>query len=481
MIDKSLNRRKFLKAAVFGTAATALAACAPQTVTVEVTRQVSKDVVVTKEVIKEVSKNVEVTKEVVKEVAVTAVPEDVKGELVFWGHADHPIYDAGQAFMAKNPNVKFNHVEMADWPQKVEATFAAGSGAPDLIWFEATDIQKNARRKVLLETTEMVKKYEKDLPPAKLAEAAYQGKYFGMCGDISPNNLWFRPDILEKAGVKEMGADIKYDEFLQLAKDVKAKTDSSLYIMESTFDGQGKLAYYVPFYELGANVTDETGNEIQLDSEAGTQAMEYAKQAWDAKAGLDAGWFSPPYWAAIKAGKLAGTYSPPWMRGFFQTEVTSPDSGQGKWRNQLLPVYPGSKARSNVWGGATLTSTTQSKDNASLILKFMEYAFASTEGCTVTGNWGIIPPYLPWLKSYFKLTKQTLFESGYDWTGQIVKSLEQMRPDFYRMPGYGIWDANVAKYALPIFKGEKSVKDGVKEFATFVSSENKKLMDAISR
>lgn len=484
MIDKSLNRRKFLKVAVFGTAATALAACAPQTV--EVTRQVEKkvEVQVTKEVVKEVSKNVEVTKEVVKEVvkevAVTAVPENLKGELIFWGHADHPIYDAGQAFMAKNPNAKFTHVEMADWPQKVEATFAAGSGAPDLIWWEASDIQKNARRKVLLETTELIKRYEKDLPPAKLAEAAFEGKYFGMCGDISPNNLWFRPDIMEKAGIKDMNADIKFDEYLQLSKDVKAKTGSSMYIMESTFDGQGKLQYYVPFYELGGNVSDDTGNTILVDNEAGMQAMEFAKQSWDAKAGLDAGWFSPPYWAAIKAGKLGGTYSPPWMRGFFQTEVNTPDAGQGKWRNQLLPIYPGSKARSNVWGGATLTSTIQSKDNATLIQKFMEYTFCTIEGATVTGNWGIIPPYLPWLKSYFKLTKQTLFEGGWDWTGQIVKSLDQMRPDFYRLPAYGLWDANVAKFALPIFKGEKSVKDGVKEFADFVRGENKKLMDAIS-
>lgn len=454
-----VTRRQFLKAAGLGAAATALSACGAATVVKEV--------------------KVEVTKEVIKEVAVTAQPEDVKGEIIFWGHADHPIYDAGQAFMAKYPEAKFTHVEMADWPQKLEASLAAGSGAPDLAWLEATTVQLYARRNVLLETTELIKKYEQDLAPAKLSEIRYQGKYWGMCGDITPNNLWWRPDLVEKAGIKEISTGIKYDEFLQLAKDVKAKADASMYIMESTFDGQGKLMYYVPFYSLGGNVSDEASEEIMVDSEAGMQAMEYAKQAWDTQAGLDAGWFSPPYWAAIKEGKLAGTYSPPWMRGFFQTEVTSPDTGQGKWRNMLVPQYPGAKYRGNIWGGASLCSTTQSTDKAALIYKFMEYTFCSTEGCSVTGNWGIIPPNLPWLKSYFKLTKQTLFEAGWDWTGEVIKGMEQMRTDFNRAPAYGIWDANVAKFALPIFKGEKSVKDGVKEFADFVREENKKQMEAI--
>lgn len=474
MLDKSLNRRKFLKAAVFGTAASALAACAPQTVTVEVTRQVEKQV----EVTKEVEKQVEVTKEVVKEVAVTAAPLELSGELIFWGHADHPIYDAGQAFMARYPNVKFTHVEKADWDQAIEAALAAGSGTPDLAWLEASQVQLYARRNVLLETTEMVKQHEQDLSPAKLAEIRYQGKYWGMTGDITPNNLWYRPDMLEKAGIKEMNPDIKYDEFLQLAKDVKDKAGASMYIMESTFDGQGKLMYTVPLYELGGNVSDENGEEILLDNEAGVQSMDYAKQAWDLQAGLDAGWFSPPYWAAIKEGKLAGTYSPPWMRGFFQTEVTSPDTGQGKWRNQLLPEYPGAKVRSNVWGGASLCSFTLTQV-PDLVKSFMEYTFATIEGATVAGNWGIIPPYLPWLKSYFKLTKQTLFDKSWDWTGEVLKSMEQMRTDFYRMPAYGIMDANLAKFALPIFKGEKSVQDGVKEFADFVREENKKQMEAI--
>jgi ABC-type glycerol-3-phosphate transport system substrate-binding protein len=490
MSDKqSLTRRKFLKVAAFGGAATALAACAQATpqivevtkvVTVKETSVVQQTVQV--EVTKEVEKQVqvEVTKEVVKEVAVTAVPEDVSGELIFWGHADHPIYDAGQAFMAKYQNVKFTHVEMADWGTKLEASLAAGSGAPDLIWLEATTTQLYARRNVLIETTELIKKYEDVLLPAKLNEIRYQGKYWGMCGDVTPCLLWYRPDIMEKGGVTSIDPDIKYDAFLQASKDIKAKADASMYIMESTFDGQGMLMYMVPFYSLGANVSDENSDNIAVDSDAGVEAMNQAKMAWDTQAGLDAGWMQPPYWAAVKEGKLAGTYSPPWMRGFFQTTVITPEEGQGMWRNMVTPVYAGGTARGNVWGGASLCSTTQSADKASLVTKFMEYAFCTMEGATVTGNWGIVPPYKPYLAGgTFKMAKQSLFDPTWDWTGAITKAIDNLRPDFNRSVAYGIWSGNLAKFALPIFKGEKPIKDGVKEFSDFVRSENQKQLDAI--
>lgn len=478
MSEKLLNRRNFLKAAAFGAATTALAACAPQTVTVEVIKEVEKKVEVTKEVVKEVEKQVEVTKETVKEVQVTAAPVELTGELTIWGHADHPLDNALQTFTAKHPGVKGNFVPQADQTAAIEAALAAGSGLPDMSWYEADQVQVHARRGTLLDVSEVVTKNEKDLAPAKLAEAKYQGKYYGMPGDITPNNYWYRPDITEKAGMKDIPADIKYDAFLQLAKESK-KQGSSLYVMNANFSGQGILPFLVAQYSLGGNVSDENSEVITLDDEIGEKAMEYTKQAWDAQAGLDADWFSAPYWANIKEGKLGGTWSPPWMRGFFETEVTSPDRGQGKWRNMLVPAYPEGKTRCNVWGGATLVAFKGTKDPA-LVMSYMEYTFASIEGATVTGNWGIIPPYLPWLKSnYFKLTKQTLFEKTWDWTGEILKALDAMRTDYYRMPAYGVMMGNMSKFVVPMLKGEKPIKDGMKEWGDETRTETKKLMDAI--
>lgn len=458
-----ISRRRFLKAAAFG-AAGALAACAAPAAPPAPAQPAQE------------SQPAE---------APAAESGELKGELIFWGHADHPIYDAGQAFMKKHPGVTFTQVEITDErTAKVEAALAAGEGAPDLNWLEANEVQAYGRRGVLLDVTELVKQYEKDLVPAKLAEARVSGKYYGMPGDITPNTLWVRPDILDKAGVPMFDKDIQYEDFITAAKTVKAATDSSLYVFGADGGGQSSLMFQCPFYALGGNVSDESGEEILFDQgDAAVRAVEYAKMAWDAKAGLDAAWFSPPYWGAIKEGKLGGTYSPPWMRGFFETEVKTPETGQGKWKSVILPIYEGGeKHRTNVWGGATLCSYTQTKV-PDLVKRFMEFTFCTMEGAQVTGDWGIVPPYLPWLTTKLKDVKQTLF-SDQSWTDTLNEALGLMRTDYHRTPAYGL--SGIAgggplydKYFIAMMKGELDIAAGVKQWADDLRVENKKLLESL--
>ena len=475
MSAKSVNkrlvsRRSFMRVAVIGTGAAALAACAVPPAAVPAPAAPAAE-----------AKATEVKPAEVKPTDAPAPASTGKTELIFWGHADHPIYDAGQAFMEKNPDVKFTQVEIVDErAAKVEAALAAGSGAPDLNWLEASEVATYGRRAVLLDVDDLVKQHQKDLVPAKLAEARVKGKYLGMPGDITPVTYWYRPDILAKAGVQEIAKDAKYEDLIAIAKQVKEKADSSMYVFGADGAGQSILNFWDPFYALGGNVHDESGDEILFDQgDAAEKSFEYAKMAWDAKAGLDAAWFSPPYWGAIKEAKLGGTYSPPWMRGFFQTEVKTAETGQGKWKNAILPVYAGGeKNRTNVWGGATLCSYTQTKQ-PDMVKKFMEFTFCTDEGATVTGNWGIVPPYLPWLSTKLKDAKQTLFSDA-TWADTVNQALTMMRTDFYRGPGYGIaggplWD----KYFVPMMKGDMNIKDTVKKFADEIRSENKKLLESL--
>jgi ABC-type glycerol-3-phosphate transport system substrate-binding protein len=468
--NSRVSRRQFLRVTALGVTATALAACAAPPAPAAPAAPAAEQPAAAEATPAEASS--------------AATAGEMKGELIFWGHADHPIYDAGQAFMKLNPGVTFTQVEITDErTTKVEAALAAGSGAPDLNWLEANEVQAYGRRGVLLDVDELVKQYEEDLVAAKSAEARVNGRYFGMPGDITPNTLWVRPDILEKAGVAAFDKNIKYDDFLTAAKSVKEQADSSLYVFGADGGGQSTLMFQAPFYALGGNVSDESGEEILFDQgDAAVRAVEYAKMAWDAKAGLDAAWFSPPYWGAIKEGKLGGTYSPPWMRGFFETEVKTPETGQGKWASVIIPVYEGGdKHRTNVWGGATLVSYTQTQV-PDVVKKFMEYTFATMDGAQVTADWGIVPPYLPWLTTKLKDVNQTLF-ADQTWTDTLNEALGLMRTDFYRAPAYGV--AGIAggplydKYFLPMMKGELDIKQGVKQWADDIRSENKKLLDSL--
>ena len=461
---KSVSRRAFLRTASLGAGAIALAACAAPAAAPAAPAATAA------------------APAAGEPTAAPAAAGDVAGELTFWGHADHPVDNAGRAFAKANPGVTWTFVELGDdRVQKVDVALAAGSGAPDLFWYEASDIQRLGRTGALLDVDELVKQYEKDLVPAKLAEAKVNGKYFGMPGDITPNTLWVRPDLLEAAGVPALADDVKYEDFLAAAKTVKEKTDASMFVFDSTGTGQSSLMFMQPFYSLGGNFTNETGEEVIFDQgDAAVKSLEHAKAAWDSKAGLDAGWFSAPYWGAIGEGKLAGAYSPPWMRGFFEAQLKGPEQGIGKWKSVLLPIYAGGeKVRSNVFGGATLASFNQTKV-PDLVKTFMGFTFASMEGAQITGDWGIVPPYVPWLNTKLKDIKQTLFADA-TWADTLNASLAQLRTDFYRTPGYGlgsggaIWD----KYFMPMMKGEMVIADGVKGWADDLRTENKKLLDSL--
>ena len=200
---KNLSRRRFLQTALFAAGAGTLAACAPAPAAAP------------KAPVAEAKPAADAAKPTEAPAAAAAAGTELEGEMLFWGHADHPIYDAGQAFMKNNPKVKFTQVEITDErTAKVEAALAAGSGAPDLNWLEAFEVQSYGRRGVLLDVDEVVKAHEKELVAAKLTEAKVKGKYYGMPGDITPNTMWVRPDILEKRALRTWTRTLSMRTFL---------------------------------------------------------------------------------------------------------------------------------------------------------------------------------------------------------------------------------------------------------------------------
>src|SRR5690349_16895755 len=65
-----------------------------------------------------------------------------KKELIFWGHDQHPLDLAAEGFVQQHPDITWMPVHSDDWLQKAKTAMAASSGAPDLLWAEATDAQE---------------------------------------------------------------------------------------------------------------------------------------------------------------------------------------------------------------------------------------------------------------------------------------------------------------------------------------------------
>jgi hypothetical protein len=148
-MSKQVSRRRFLQGLGLAAAGAAAAACQPKTVIVEKPVEVTK---IVKETVMVEGKEVEVTKIVKetvmvekekiveKEVEVTRMVTagELSGELIFWGHDDHPHDLAATGFVDKYPNVEWISPHPADWGTKFTAALAAGEGCPDLYWAEAT-------------------------------------------------------------------------------------------------------------------------------------------------------------------------------------------------------------------------------------------------------------------------------------------------------------------------------------------------------
>jgi ABC-type glycerol-3-phosphate transport system substrate-binding protein len=356
------------------------------------------------------------------------------GKLTFWGHGDHPLNNIREAFLKKYPNVELDWQQIEDHAAKFKTAMAAGTGAPDLYWAEAYMVQQYGSVGALLETTDVVDKVKDKLIAGKLAEAWVPTKngYFGMPGDLSVSGLYYREDLLKEMGI-EISQDMMYEpDFLDiLTKVAAAGKKAVLYPKGGTFVAAAQWSWFDN--QFGGSGPATCDNEsITLNDEAGLNAVKLIKKIYDTGATLQADFWTPEYWNAINTGELVIDLAPAWARGFWESNVDA--SVLGKWRLAPMPRAVADGPRTAVWGGATLISpsTTQNPELAKI---FMEFAFASMEGATAAGNWGIIPPYIPYLEGEFLTMPTKLF--GEQLIGQVWLDLaKELSTSFCRTAVY---------------------------------------------
>jgi len=460
-MEKKLSRRTFLCTFSIGTTAVLLAACQPKIV--EVTKIVEREKIVkeTVEVEKIVKEAVEVEKEVTRvvEKEVVKPAPKLQGELIFWGHDQHPIDLAATGFVERYPEVKWVSPHPADRGKKYTAALAAGSGCPDLYWAEATEAQDWGCNELLTDLTEEILPYKDDYHPLKLNEAfvAKTGKYVGWPGDISVSAYYYRPDKFEEGGYADVDWDkLTYDDFCLMSAEL-AKQGKYTFCFPA--DGWSALYMYA-LHQLGGTAVSQDGQKIMVGDEKGIHAMSIVKQLWDCGGGLDVGWWSAPYWAAIQEGTLIGDFAAAWAKGFWEAQIKSSEAGMGTWRLAPFPTGAGIKYRSGVWGGAQLVHAKSAKNRENAIA-FMKYAMGTIEGAALAGSWGIIPGYRPYLASpLFLRLKSPVFGDWY-FNEKWAELEKELSTEFYRPAGWGAVSAIIGKEMPSIMEGDYSVEDGM--------------------
>ncbi len=378
-------------------------------------------------------------------------------------HANHPFDKVKPIYEAKYPNVKLNMMEQNDVAVFRASLAANGKGTPDILWPEIDMVQELGKTGVLLDVTALVKKHEAELSPGKTAECfiASTGKYAAFPGDIGTVGLFYRQDLLDKAGVT-VPETWTWDEFLEAAKTVKSATGASSLVIPTTGTGDSALLWSFILCQLGGGITNAEGTEVTLDDEKGIAAMQIAQKLYKADVAIDEVPIEENYFSEISAGNVAMTTQAVWYRGFgIEPNATDEQGGLGQWRVALLPTAGEGSSRTANYGGAAIVSTTYTQ-HPQEVMNFMETALGSMDGAEACGQWGILPPYLPYLKSDSWAAVRSDAFGDFNFNGVWTEAVNEYPGTWHKQPVFAEAITTVGANIMPILEGTVGVEEGLK-------------------
>lgn len=402
------------------------------------------------------------------------IPDAESQEVIFWGRDQHPLDLAAKGFTAEYPQIIWVSPHPANHAQKITAALAAGSGLPDLYWAEATQAQDWGCNALLTDLTDQLKPEIAHYHPAKLAETfiAKHGRYVGWPGGLGVSGWYYRADRLQATGFGGVDLDaLTWPDFLSMAAELKQQ---GLYSF--CLPARGRVAlFFFALYQYGGSAVSQDGQTITVDDEAGVQAMRLAKQLWESGSGLDVGWQTPAYWAALKAGQLIGDFASCWAKDAWEANLQGAEA-IGALGNGRVAQFPGGdniQYRTGIEGGAQLVSP-KAAANTENAITFMRYALGTLAGTTRCGAGGMIPAYGPYLESAaFLAQRSPLFG---DWAfGQFwAAQAQELSPEYFRPTGYAAVEAAVGQEMMPILMDEYSLEDGMSRIVELATPDFKR-------
>jgi cellobiose transport system substrate-binding protein len=262
---------------------------------------------------------------------------------------------------------------------KLLTSFTANSNIPDITGVKGEDMPYFLQKPELFTdlNTLGISDMLSEFPEWKLKEAMTpDGKLLGLPIDIGPTGLFYREDVLAKAGLPTDPAELQkatstWEDYLAFGEKLKGATGAFLDVnMADVFS-----------FVMAQNPTKfvSPDGEFLGDSPEVRRAWDLAVEAQ--KRGLTAGLQdgSPDWASAVLAGTLPTVLGASWHAGDLKSSVADT---AGKWRVTQMPGGP-----ANV-GGSFLTIPSASKDKEAAIGIIRELLSAENQATmfTDTGN-----------------------------------------------------------------------------------------------
>ena len=280
-------------------------------------------------------------------VSLGAAADQITMTVAAFPAVDSIVKDALVEWQKRHPNVEVEVVgrEYADHHTAMTTGLAASSGLPDVMAVEYGYMGRFAAGGSLVDLSQAP--YNSDNYSAQWTGFAYQQaqtEQHGQSGiptDIGPGALFYRKDILDKAGVSEQQLTESWESFVESGVKIKQATGS--YLLAHARDIKD-IIIRADIENNGGIYFDADGKSVVGSSPRFKRAFVLAKQIRDNELDGKIGAWSGDWGESFKRGTVATQMMGSWLGGHLANWL-APDT-KGLWRSASLPA--GAQAS---WGG----------------------------------------------------------------------------------------------------------------------------------
>lgn len=307
----------------------------------------------------------------------------------------YAMEEAGKVYQKDHPDFKLNVVETPWADIQTKLTTAATSGdlstLPDILLVQDNAFQKNVI--TYGDAFEDLTASGIDFgqfASGKVAYSVVDGKNYGVPFDNGAVIACYRTDVLEEAGYTiEDLTDIDWDRYIEIGKDVLAKTGKPLLSCQA---GESDVIMMM-LQSAGASLFDEAGNPSIVGNEVLVKVMETYAELKESGVLVEVNDWDQ-YVGSFTNESVAGTINGCWIMGSIQTA----EDQSGKWALTNMPSLTGVDGATNYSNnGGSSWAVMSSSQNKELAIDFLAKTFAgSTEFyATILSASGALATYAP--------------------------------------------------------------------------------------
>ncbi len=311
--------------------------------------------------------------------------------LFSWAEPSYAPFVAEFNKLYPNIKVKFVTVGYGDAYPRITASLAGNVPLADVVMIESERVEIYGSRfpNAFTDLSAWGNKWERNFDRSKWAQSVVKGKLITMPTDAAPVGMWYRADMLEKAGVNP--SSIKtWNDYLAAGKKVVAANPG---VKMAGIDSTGsETLLRILIQQQGSFYIDADG-KIAVNSAKMVRALTFLKTAWEAGIlaniqGTDG------LIGAVKGNRVAGVNLPVWMIGIFKT--FTPEQ-KGKWGVAQIPALTAGGGQSAYIGGSSLAIPANSQ-NKEAAWAFVEWytTYGSKRVLELRGSW---PSFVPSLNA----------------------------------------------------------------------------------